>query len=176
MESNEIQTGKSSPEAKRRRGRPRKSEEILMHKESSINPFSNLENPMEFIHHYRDMHYSEKEKLIKWGFTKNQLVCIKNVLLLDYPTLASFLHVTQRSLHLRKENDRLNPWINDRVGALLELYCYALEVFANPLDAREWLKSPTALLAGQSPLVMSCTHPGLLKTRELLYRIRLGQF
>lgn len=165
---------RNEPQPKRRRGRPRKTEGQSEHKLSPIAAISNPSNPMELIHHYRDMHFQEKEKTIKIGFTKNQLICVKNALKLDYQQLSKFLLVTQRAIHLRKNDDVLAPWINERISVLLELFCNAMEIFGNPEDTREWLISPTTLLSDRSPISIAGTHPGLLKVRELVYRMRLG--
>lgn len=156
MEHNQLQPP-------RRRGRPRKSDK-------APNPY-----PEDLLSYYQNAPFTERERLIRTGITKNQLVRLKTLMNIDYDMVAALLAVTNRCLHLKKGNDVFSPITTDRIAAILDMYCEGLEIFKSSEDLNEWLATPMAILNNRSPLDVAKTHPGLLKVRELLFRIRIGQ-
>ena len=131
--------------------------------------------PEGIVSYYRNLSFAERENLVHAGFTKNQLVSLKTTMSLDYCTLADLLAVTTRCLHLKKGNDTFSPNTSDRIAALLELFCDGLEIFTTPTDFNKWLSTSQAPLNNRRPLDVAKTHPGLLKIRELMFRIRIAQ-
>ncbi len=156
MEQNQLQPP-------RRRGRPRKGDK-------APNPY-----PEDLLTYYRNISFNERERIIRTGITKNQLVRLKNVMNIDYDMVAGLLAVTNRSLHLKKGNDVFSPITTDRIMAVLDLYCEGLQIFKSTEDLNKWLATPMVILNNRSPLDVAHTHPGLLKVRELLFRIGIGQ-
>ncbi|MGX5820857.1 antitoxin Xre/MbcA/ParS toxin-binding domain-containing protein [Chitinophaga lutea] len=155
---------KPDQSARRGRGRPKLNENYIP------------EYPADFIPFYRNLSFIEREKVVRMRLTKKHLVCIKEALNIDYDTLADLLGVTDRVLHLRKDNEPFSRLISDKIASLLELYCYGLDVFNDPKQLKGWLSSPSESLNNRRPFDLIKTHPGLLKVRDLMHRMRLGQY
>ncbi|WP_423736532.1 antitoxin Xre/MbcA/ParS toxin-binding domain-containing protein [Chitinophaga caseinilytica] len=151
-------------EEPRRRGRPLKTERQIP------------DHPEDFISHYRNSSFIERQKIIREGITKRQLVCLKELLKFDYDTLAATLGVTTRTLFLRKLDQSFSRMMSDRIAILLELYCYGLDVFGEHELLLEWLTTPNETLLDQRPIDILHTHPGLLEVRSRLHRLCIGQF
>ncbi|WP_126245887.1 antitoxin Xre/MbcA/ParS toxin-binding domain-containing protein [Chitinophaga rhizosphaerae] len=151
-------------EEPRRRGRPRVTERQIP------------DHPEDFINYYRNLSFIEREKTIRAGITKRQLVCLKEVLKFDYDTLAGTLGITTRALFLRKLDQPFSRLLSDRIAILLELYCYGLDVFGEHELLLEWLTTPNETLLNQRPIDLLHTHPGVLEVRARLHRLCIGQF
>ncbi|WP_298714036.1 antitoxin Xre/MbcA/ParS toxin-binding domain-containing protein [Chitinophaga sp.] len=124
---------------------------------------------------YRELSFREREHLTQAGFTKNQLVSLKNTMGIDYDTLAELLAVTTRCLYLKKGNDLFSPNTSDRIASILELYCDGLDIFASVAEFNTWLTTPQVPLHNRRPLDVAKTHPGLLKIRERMFRERIAR-
>ncbi len=118
--------------------------------------------------------FTEKEKIVKRGISKDQLAAIKEVFEFDYNTLSDLLAVTDRTLHLKKGKDTFSLIVSDRIMALVELYSYGYAVFGDKDLFHTWMKSANRALGGRMPLEVIETHPGMLEVRSLIRKVRKG--
>lgn len=118
--------------------------------------------------------FTEKNKIVKRGISKDQLAAIKEIFELDYGTLSDLLAVTDRTLHLKKGKDTFSQIVSDRVMALVEVYSYGYSVFGDRELFHTWMKSHNRALGGLTPLEAIETHPGLLEVRSLIRKVRKG--
>ncbi|RPD42968.1 MbcA/ParS/Xre antitoxin family protein [Chitinophaga barathri] len=114
-------------------------------------------------------------QFVQAGISKVHLTEIKQMLHFDYDLLSRLLLITNRSMHLKKENDLFSTSVSDRIMAILELYSFGYEVMGGHADFHEWMRQPNERILKNTPLQMIGTHPGLLAVREVLTNIRFGQ-
>lgn len=116
----------------------------------------------------------DRIQFVQADISKVQLAEIKKILHFDYDLLSRLLLITERSLHLKKENLVFSPGVSDRIMAILELYSFGYEVMGGSADFHEWMRQPQEKLLGYSPLISIMTHPGLLAVRSALNNIQYG--
>lgn len=118
--------------------------------------------------------FTEKEKIVKRGISKDQLAVLKEIFEFDYNTLSDLLAVTDRTLHLKKGKDTFSLIVSDRIMAVVELYSYGYTVFGDKDLFHAWMKGPNRALGGRTPLEVMETHPGLLEVRNLIRKVKKG--
>lgn len=118
--------------------------------------------------------FTEKEKIVKRGISKEQLATLKEIFEFDYNTLSDLLAVTDRTLHLKKGKETFSLIVSDRIMAVVELYSYGYTVFGDKDLFHTWMKAPNRALGGRTPLEVIETHPGLLEVRSLIRKVRKG--
>ena len=129
----------------------------------------------EAVAQFRTLPFTERENMVQTGITKDQLVQLRDVLNVDYYTLGELLAVTDRTLHLKKGNERFSPILSDRIVALAELYSYGFTVFEDAVLFRSWIAAPNRDLDRRTPLEVIATYPGLGAVHETLNKIYYGQ-
>ncbi|MGX5820779.1 antitoxin Xre/MbcA/ParS toxin-binding domain-containing protein [Chitinophaga lutea] len=133
-----------------------------------------LLSSFESIRDLQTVIFTEREKLVNAGISKDQLAALKEIFAFDYNTLSGLLSVTDRTLHLKKGEETFSHIISDRIMAIVELYSYGYTVFGERQLFHHWMKTPQAAFADRAPLEVIKTHPGLLQVREELSRMRRG--
>lgn len=118
--------------------------------------------------------FTEKEKIVKRGISKDELAALKEIFEFDYNTLSDLLAVTDRTLHLKKGKDTFSLIVSDRIMAIVELYSHGYTVFGDRELFHTWMKSPNRALGGRTPLEAIETHPGLLEVRSLIHKVKKG--
>lgn len=123
-----------------------------------------------------ELSLKDRIRFAESGISKEELTLIKKMLHLDYDRLSNLLHITNRSMHLKKGNDVFNLSVSDRIMALLELYSFGYEIMGGHADFHEWMLQPAEKFLEKSPLDVISTHSGLLAVREALTNIQFGHF
>lgn len=151
---------------KRRRGRPRKMEEVeqVAGQELPLTTFQSVQD-------FRSVVFTDKVKMVKEGITKEQLTRLKEIFGLDYDTLSELLSVTNRALHLRKGMDKLNRNISDRLIAIVDIWSLGYDIFGDPIRFHAWLKTPSRNLGNVMPIQLLDTIVGVMEVRSELKRM-----
>ncbi len=84
------------------------------------------------------------------------------------------LAVPRKTLAHRRQIGRLSVEQSDRFARLLRIIATAEDVFANREKAATWLRRPTTVLDGQTPLQLLDTDAGAREVEFLLTRIAHG--
>lgn len=91
--------------------------------------------------------------------------------------MADVLSITASTLNRRKKVGRLQADESDRVARLARLKDFAVEMMNGDNGAAiQWLKTPLAILGGESPLDHAATEVGAREVEDLIGRIQHGVF
>lgn len=91
--------------------------------------------------------------------------------------IASVLSITASTLNRRKKEGRLQPTESDRVARLARLKDAAVDMMNGDNDAAiQWLKTPLAILGGETPLEHASSELGAREVEDLILRIQHGVF
>lgn len=121
----------------------------------------------------KDAPLQDRIRFIESGITKTQLTKIKRLLHFDYDLLSRVLHITNRCMHLKKENDLFNVSVSDRLMAILELYSFGYEIMGGYANFHEWMLQENEVCMGK-PIDVINTHSGMLAVRTALTNIQFG--
>lgn len=91
--------------------------------------------------------------------------------------MAGVLSIPVSTLNRRRKEGRLLTDESDRVARLARLKDFAVEMMNGDNDAAiQWLKTPSPILGGESPLVHASTEMGAREVEDLIGRIQHGVF
>jgi putative toxin-antitoxin system antitoxin component (TIGR02293 family) len=113
---------------------------------------------------------------IKSGISKKELTSIKEAARLDYDTLAQLLSVARATLIHKKDHEKFNLNVSEKILALADLYSYGYEVFDDVDKFNDWMKEPNLALDNKLPLDLADTMTGIEELKHLIGRIDYGIF
>ena len=113
---------------------------------------------------------------VRTGLPFAELEALREPLGLSLQELARLAGIPARTLVRRRQSGRLDPIESERVLRIERLLALATEMLRDGNRARDWLKSPKAALAGQSPLACADTEVGAREVEQLIGRLRHGVF
>jgi putative toxin-antitoxin system antitoxin component (TIGR02293 family) len=113
---------------------------------------------------------------VRAGLPFAELEALREPLGMSLQELASVAGIPGRTLARRRQAGRLDPIESERVLRIERLLALATEMLRDGSCARDWLKSPKAALAGQSPLEFADTEVGAREVEQLIGRLRHGVF
>lgn len=117
--------------------------------------------------------FTLKINIVKGGVTKDQLATVKDIVGLDYATLAYMLSVTDRTLYLKKGKETFSQTISDKFISILELYSVGHRVLGQK-RFEKWMNRPNRALGGVAPIRLMNTQIGMEAVKEELVRGRRG--
>ncbi len=123
---------------------------------------------------YRADNFS-KIRMIHLGATRQELDYFKTKSDLDYESLAKMLNVTKATLFNRKENQRFDSSLSERLMALTDLYSYGYNVMESREKFNRWMKTENVALQGR-PIDFADTLYGISEIKNILGRIEYGVF
>jgi putative toxin-antitoxin system antitoxin component (TIGR02293 family) len=111
------------------------------------------------------------------GLPFQELQILQTSLDVSTDRLAPMLGISKATFHRSKgAASRLNPAVSDRVVRYARLLGFAVKVFGNLEDAKQWLNSPQFGLGGAVPLDYAKTEIGAREVENLLGRIQYGVY
>lgn len=116
-----------------------------------------------------------KIRLIHLGATKEELDYFKIKSDLDYESLAKMLNVTKATLFNRKENQRFDSSLSERLMALTDLYSYGYNVMESREKFNRWMKTDNVALQGR-PIDFADTLYGISEIKNILGRMEYGVY
>jgi putative toxin-antitoxin system antitoxin component (TIGR02293 family) len=116
----------------------------------------------------------DKINFIKEGISKTQLEEIKKQTGLDYETLAHILSVTKATLHNKKNNEKFNPTISERLFRLADIFAFGYDVFGEKERFNSWLKQPIRSTGWVPPIELLDTIYGMEEVKNIIGRIAWG--
>jgi len=108
---------------------------------------------------------------IRAGLRADLIRRLADQLDLSLEQVAVPLHLTERTLHRRIAEGRLDLNESERLLALVRIFALAKKTLGSQAKAIHWLKSPLSVLGGQTPLECAGTHIGLRELEDVLIRI-----
>jgi putative toxin-antitoxin system antitoxin component (TIGR02293 family) len=111
------------------------------------------------------------------GLPFQELQDLQTSLAVPVEKLAPMLGISKATFHRRKgDASKLPPAVSDRVVRYARLLGFAVKVFGNGEDAKQWLSSPQFGLGGAVPLDYARTEIGAREVENLLGRIQYGVY
>lgn len=118
----------------------------------------------------------EKITRVRQGMTKQDLEAVKESFGLDYETLAKILSVAKATLFNKKNSERFNASLSEKIFALADLYSYGLSVFGEKTLFNTWVEAPNRALGYNKPVEMLDTLIGVGEVKNLIGRIEHGVY
>ena len=116
-------------------------------------------------------------EVLQVGLPFQELQDLQMSLAVPSEKLAPMLGISKATFHRRKgAAGRLNPTVSDRVVRYARLLGFAVKVFGNLEDAKQWLNAPQFGLGGAVPLQYAKTEIGAREVENLLGRIQYGVY
>lgn len=123
-----------------------------------------------------DLTSYQKMQIVRDGITKSYLSKLKEETSLDYDALAQALSVTRSTLINKKNDQRFNDHVSERIIAVAELYSFGYEVFEDKDNFNKWMFAPNQALSGAKPFELMDNQFGREEIRNLIGRIAHGVF
>lgn len=118
----------------------------------------------------------EKWGIVRAGVDKIDLEHLKIAAKLDYDTLAKALSVTRATLINKKQGEKFNAAVSDRIVGLADIYSYGYEVFEDTDRFNQWMFRPNQALGGQAPYELLDNQFGREEVRNMIGRIDYGVY
>lgn len=118
----------------------------------------------------------ERMHLVRKGVTKKYLIRVKKQTNLDYQKLADVLSVTRATLINKKDEDKFNVSLSERIVGLAALYDYGYEVFEDREKFKAWMFTPNRALGGEMPYDLIDNLFGREEVKNVLGRIEYGVY
>jgi putative toxin-antitoxin system antitoxin component (TIGR02293 family) len=110
------------------------------------------------------------------GLPMRELEALREGLNVSMEKLAAILGISKATFHRRKLSGRLDAQESDRVVRFARLLGLAVAALADPVAARQWLRTPQVGLGGAVPLEYARTEVGAREVENLLGRIEYGVY
>ena len=116
-------------------------------------------------------------EVLQVGLPFRELQVLQSSLALPSEKLAPMLGTSKAAFHRSKgAASRLNSAVSDRVVKYAKPLAFAVKVFGNQEDAKQWLKAPQFGLGGAVPLDYAKTEIGAREVEKLLGRTQYGVY
>lgn len=116
-------------------------------------------------------------RMIRSGFRFSRLARFQKATALSWEKVADFVAISHRTLTRRQSEGRLQPDESDRLWRASAIFDMAVDLFEGDIvAARQWLQTPQAGLAGETPLEIASTEVGAREVENLIGRLEYGVF
>ncbi|WP_438940115.1 hypothetical protein [Chitinophaga hostae] len=137
---------------------------------------STINNPQENIFlTFFDLPGQVKLKWVSKGVSKKMLEELKIEYGLQYDELSSFLNVSDRTLHLKKGEEKYSNHVADKVFAIIDLYSFGISAFSAFEIFHEWMTSKSRVL-GSRPIELLDSYIGISCVKDEIKRLIYGHF
>ena len=119
---------------------------------------------------------ADKIGIIRAGVSKKQLTEIKEEMDLDYDELSAVLSTSRATLIKKKNTEKFDSQISERIVLLNDVLGYGREVFEDNNNFNEWLRTPSEALGNVTPLSMMDTLYGIDEVKKEIGRIAYGVY
>lgn len=107
-------------------------------------------------------------KLTRQGLPKKVLLSLANKISLTLQELAGIMHISERTLQRYEEDTLVKTEYAEKAIELARLYTRGQEVFGSMDKFKQWMKTPSHVFRGETPVSLLDTSVGFdLVLREL---------
>ena len=121
-----------------------------------------------------EISFDEKLNIIQNGFSKEQLLELKERYGISLETMAKILDIADRSIQNKSLDFRFTGNVAEKILGLSDIYSYGMEVFEERDKFRKWIDTPNPVLANKRPLELFLTQLGMQQVKQELARIDYG--
>lgn len=115
-------------------------------------------------------------KLARQGFPKSTLLSLAKKISLTIQDLANILHISERTLQRYEDDAIIKTEYAEKAVELARLYIRGEEVFGSIEKFKVWVKTPSLVFKGESPVSLLDTSAGFDMVFKELGRIEYGIF
>ena len=106
--------------------------------------------------------------------SKSVLLSLAKKISLNIQELANILHISERTLQRYDDNELIKTEYSEKAIELARLYTRGNEVFGSMDSFKIWMKTPSVIFNGESPLALLDTSIGFDMVFTELGRIEHG--
>ena len=139
----------------------------------SSNPFYNLLGGSNALKLSNDL---DIIKFARGGFPKRTLMALAKKISLTLQELAYILHISERTLQRYDDDELIKTEYAEKAVELARLYTRGEEVFGNMDKFKLWIKAPSLIFNGETPVSVLDTSAGFDMVFRELGRIEHGIF
>ena len=139
--------------------------------QGSGNPFAGLLSGIKPIDLSSDFNIL---KLTRQGLPKRVLLSLAKKISLTIQELADIMHISERTLQRYNDDEIVKTEYAEKAIELARLYTRGLEVFESMDNFKIWMKTPSLIFNGESPLSLLDTSFGFDMVLTELGRIEHG--
>jgi len=139
----------------------------------SLSPFYNLLGGSKSVRLSNDF---DIIKFAREGFPKRVLLTLAKKISLNIQELSNILHISERTLQRYDDDAIIKTEYAEKAVELARLYTRGQEVFGTMDKFKLWVKAPSLVFNGESPVSMLDTSAGFDMVFKELGRIEHGIF
>ncbi|MDA3951269.1 MAG: DUF2384 domain-containing protein [Spirochaeta sp.] len=115
-------------------------------------------------------------ELGKIGIPKRSLLYLVGSINVPMRVISQILHVTERTIQRKKDQDRLNEAVSEQIIQIAEVYSRGSEVFDSAEDFQSWVNTGNRALGNRKPIELLSSRYGAQMVLDELGRIEHGIF
>lgn len=115
-------------------------------------------------------------ELGKTGIPKRSLIFLAGSINVSMRVISQILHVTERTIQRKKDQDRLNEALSEQIIQIAEVYSRGSDVFDSPDDFQAWVNTANRALGNKTPMELLSSRYGAQMVLDELGRIEHGVF
>lgn len=113
-------------------------------------------------------------KVTRRGLLRGAIDSMTKFLDLSTSELASYLHISERTLQRYSADKELSPELSDRLIQIAKVYARAVDVFEDEKNVVAWLKYPNRALGDIAPIEYLDNSSGVEMVLDELTRLEYG--
>jgi putative toxin-antitoxin system antitoxin component (TIGR02293 family) len=115
-------------------------------------------------------------ELGKAGIPKRSLVHLAGTINVSMRMIARLLHVAERTIQRKNDQDRLNEALSEQIIQIAEVYSRGSEVFDSAEEFQVWVDTKNQALGNRTPTELLSSRYGAHMVLDELGRIEHGVF
>jgi len=115
-------------------------------------------------------------ELGKTGVPKRSLLYLAGSINLSMRAISRILHITERTIQRKKDQDRLNEALSEHIIQIAEVYSRGSEVFDSQEEFHAWVNTVNRALGNKTPIELLSSRYGAQMVLDELGRIEHGVF
>lgn len=115
-------------------------------------------------------------ELGKTGVPKRSLLHLAGRINVPMRVISQLLHVTERTIQRKKDQDRLTQAVSEQIIQIAEIYTRGNEVFDSEEEFQAWVNTANRALGNRTPLELLSSRYGAHMVLDELGRIEHGVF
>ena len=115
-------------------------------------------------------------ELGKAGVPKGSLLYLAERINVSMRAISRILHVTERTIQRKKDQDRLSAALSEQVIQIAEVYARGNEVFDSDDRFQAWINTASRALGNERPIELLSSRYGAQMVLDELGRIEHGVF
>lgn len=128
-----------------------------------------------FVGFHRQMPATQMVRVIRQGVNPRVLTSLADHIGMSKGDLFQAMRISSSTMHRRLADSRpLSAGESEKIVRLADIVRDASEALGDVARGRDWLRTPSMLLSGATPLSLLDTEPGAMEVRRLLQAIRYG--